>query len=111
MPEKISPNYFDLPEPKPPLPVSSQQLPHSLRHLFPCSPNNKLDIKHFTDLLHPYFGFKRLPNNYIAYKPHLSNDPATIQTKISYTYPINNKEITNNNNVIYKFIKEVSDSL
>lgn len=44
-------------------------------------------------MLRKKYEFRRLPNDYILARPFIPNDPSKIKTDLTYTYPINDKQL------------------
>ena len=101
--ERIPPNYFDLPPPKPPLPSTPQELDHRIRNMFPFTPNDTEDFKRHVEILRSYYKFKRIPNDFITPKSRLPDDPKKIKTNLAYDFPIADKDLAKH------FISEIQN--
>ena len=100
---RLPETYFDLPQPKPPLPCTPQELNNRVKGSFPFKPKDSEDFKHHIALLRNYYSFSQLPNDYIINKKRLPLSPDQIQTENSYTFPIQDLDTAN------QFIREIAD--
>src|SRR5260364_338565 len=91
--ERVPPTYFDVPEPKPPLPATPQALDSEIGHLFPFLPKDATDFRRHIDILKEYYTFKRIPNDYIRTKRKLPSAPSDLKLRNSYNFPIDNQQI------------------
>lgn len=91
--ERVPPTYFDMPEPKPPLPATPQALDSEIAHLFPFLPKDATDFRRHIDILKEYYTFKRIPNDYIRTKRKLPPAPSDLKLRNSYNFPIDNLQI------------------
>src|SRR5205085_149227 len=84
----LSETYFDLPQPKLPLPYTPQELNNRVKRNFSFKPKNSKDFKYHIALLRNYYSFSQLLNDYIINKKRLLPLPDQIQTENSYTFLI-----------------------
>jgi len=101
--DRMPPSYFDLPEPKPFLPTTPQELDHRIRNMFPFTPVDAEDFKRHVETLRTYYRFKRIPNDFITPKSRLPEDPKKVKTELVYEFPIENKEMAQH------FISEIKN--
>ena len=102
--EKVPPTYFDVPEPKPPLPATPQALDSEIAHLFPFLPKDASDFRRHIDILRDYYTFKRIPNDYIRTRRKLPDTPSSLKLRNTFTFPINNQQI------LQEFLAEVAQN-
>jgi len=100
---KIPPQYFDLPPEKEKLPSTPQALNSAVKHLFPCAPKNDMELRYLIAKLREHYTFRRLPNDYFKTRTKLPEDPKSIKTKLTYTYPITDK------NLAKEFLAEIRE--
>ena len=101
--EKIPPQYFELPAGKEKLPHTPQALNSATRHLFPCAPQSEEEFKQLITTLREHYSFKRLPSDYFKHRRKLPSDPTSIETKLTFTFPISDTQLA------IEFLNEIKD--
>jgi len=91
---RIPDSYFQLPTPKPPLPLTPQELTPRLKEQFPFLPRNAEDFKEHVRALRAVYKFNRLPNDYLIPRKRLPNNPLDLGWK-GTTFPMTTKEEVN----------------
>ena len=102
--DRIPPNYFNLPEARPRLPSTPQELNSSVRHFFPCNPIDASEFRRYVDILREHYSFKRIPNDYFIQKKPLPTNPHTIKTSGTYTFPITDTHLAK------EFVAEIQNT-
>ena len=84
----IPPDYFSMPPPKLPLPLTPQDLTPRLREIFPFYPRNAEHFKDHIHLLRQEYAFKTLPNDYLINKKRLPTNPISLPLSEQFSFPM-----------------------
>ncbi|CAG8601407.1 3024_t:CDS:1, partial [Gigaspora margarita] len=91
--DKLPEAYFEVPEPKPDLPLTPQALCKELQGIFLFTPKDAANFKNYVEILREKYSFRRMPNDFLKRKRRLPSSPEALKISTQYTFPITEKEI------------------